>query len=186
MTPRLSLVMLALAALCTAGAVEAQESFTATATVRKGSASASGPVTISVTRYATEKEIDSARAAARTGGPALRKALSAMEDAGFIQLGEQKTAIKLAAQRSTGAGRLVTLLTAEPVLFLGAGVPTAKPRAGFEVAIAMLDISGSSGKGELAPAAKVSIDAQGAIVIEDYGATVIWLNDVATKKTTSR
>jgi hypothetical protein len=168
----------ATAALAAAG----PETFTATASVKKGAASASAPVSVTVTRYATEAETAAVRAAAANGGPALSKALSALGDAGFIQLGERKTPIKFAVERSTGAGRLITILTAEPMLFLGAGVPAAKPIAGFDVAIAMLDLDQSGGKGELAPAAKVGIDKGGAIVIEDYGATVMWLSGLARSK----
>jgi hypothetical protein len=47
---------------------------------------------------------------------------------------------------------------------------------GFEVAVAILDVKNSgSGTGELAPAAKVGVDESGAVTIDDYGATVIWL-----------
>jgi hypothetical protein len=77
----------------------------------------------------------------------------------------------------------VTILTAEPVLLLGAGVPEARPRQGFEVAVAMLDLNDAgAGLGELAPAAKVALDAEGALRIEDYGATVVWLQGLARAK----
>jgi hypothetical protein len=177
----LALAVAALAASITAARV-APESFSGTASVKRGAASASAPVTITVTRYSSEDEIAGVKKAAREGGAALRKALSALGDAGSIQLGERRTVVKLAAERSTGAGRLITVLTAEPIVFLGAGIPQAKPQAGFEVAIAMLDLDKAGGKGELAPAAKVGIDDGGAITIEDYGATVVWLNDLAVRK----
>jgi hypothetical protein len=181
-TPR-RLVGLALVAVCAAAAsVRAgSEKFTATASVKRGGASASAPLTVVITKYAGEDEIARVRTAATKGGAgALSKTLSAMEDTGFIQLGDRKTAIKLAASRATGSGRLITVLTSEPMFFLGAGMPAAKPMAGFDVAIAMLVVEGTKGTGELAPAAKVGIDSEGAIVIEDYGATVVWLADVAS------
>ena len=181
---RSGVLVLALAVLAVAIAVArvAPESFSGTASVKRGAASASAPVTITVTRYSSEAEIAGVRKAAREGGAALRKALAALGDAGSIQLGERRTVLNLAAERSSGAGRLITLLTAEPIVFLGAGIPQAKPQAGFEVAIAMLDLDKTGGKGELAPAAKVGIDNGGAITIEDYGATVVWLNDLAVRK----
>jgi hypothetical protein len=33
--------------------------------------------------------------------------------------------------------------------------------------------------GELVPAAKVGVDPKGALLIDDYGATVVWLTNVA-------
>ena len=46
----------------------------------------------------------------------------------------------------------------------------------------MLDLNDKgSGLGELAPAAKVALDHGGALVIEDYGASVVWLQDLARK-----
>jgi hypothetical protein len=158
------------------------ETFTAVASLKKGAASATAPMSVTVTRYATESEIAAVRKAAEAGGPALRTALSALGDAGFIQLGEMRTPIKFAAERATGAGRIITVLTAEPMLFMGAGLPTAKPKDGFDVAVAMLDLDQTGGKGELAPAAKVGIDKGGAFVIEDYGATVMWLSGLVRTK----
>ena len=101
-----------------------------------------------------------------------------MQDAGVIQLGDRRTTIKFASQRTTGSGRLVTVLTAQPIVFVGAGLPDAQPRAGFDVALAFLDLQDTGGIGELAPAAKIGIDHGGALFTEDYGATVIWLNDL--------
>ena len=33
-------------------------------------------------------------------------------------------------------------------------------------------------EGELAPAAKIGLDSAGALVIQDYGATVVWLQGI--------
>lgn len=186
MTRRVGRTLLALAVftLCTGGASArtTPETFTATASVKKGAATATAPLKVVISRYASESEVAGLRKAASAGGAALRTALSALEDAGFVQLGERRTTLKFAASRPTGSGRLITILTAEPMLFLGAGIPAAKPAAGFDVAIAMLILEGAAGTGELAPAAKVGVDNEGAIVIEDYGATVVWLSDVAAAK----
>lgn len=174
------------AALCVATGLAATtpETFTATASVKRGSVSASAPFTVTVTRYASATEREAVLKAVRDGGTAsLRKTLSALSDAGFIQLGERRTPIKFAAERATGSGRLVTVVAAEPVLFLGAGLPDAKPAAGFEVAIAMLDVpDAGNGLGELAAAAKVALDTNDALLIDDYGPTVIWLKDLTRAK----
>jgi hypothetical protein len=76
----------------------------------------------------------------------------------------------------------VTLVTSEPMLHLGAGLSASKPVAGFDLAIALLDLpNGGAGLGELAPAAKIGLDKGGAILIEDYGPTVMWLKDLTKK-----
>jgi hypothetical protein len=62
------------------------------------------------------------------------------------------------------------------MLFFGAGLPDARARPGDEVAAALLDVrDDGGGLGELAPAAKIAVDPEGAVLIDDYGATVVWL-----------
>lgn len=188
MSVRAEVVTAALAvAMLRAAAGSAQappETFSATASVKHGAASAAAPVTVTITRYASAAERAAVMKAVRDGGSAaVRTALAALPDAGFIQLGERRTAIRFAGERTTGSGRLITVVTGEPILFLGAGVPAAKPRTGFDVAVALLDVNGNGGgSGELAPAAKVGVDEGGAVLIEDYGATVVWLKDLARAK----
>jgi hypothetical protein len=160
------------------------EMFTATASMKSEAASATAPVKISVTHFATDAERSSVMSALKTGGtPAMRQVLAGMKDAGSIEVGQRSTPIKYAYARPTGPGRLVTIVTAQPIIFLGAGLPEAKPKAGYDVAIALLVLEGNdSGHGELAPAAKVKINESGAVVVDDYGADKVWLKDVARTK----
>ena len=175
---------LVVAYACTA-AVAAQsvpEGFTATAAVRKGAVTASAPFSVKITRYGSTAERDAVMKAIRDGGTvAVQRLLETMADAGFIQIGEHRTPIKFAAQRPTGSGRLVTVVTAKPILFLGEGLPASRPREGFEIAVAML-YPGDHAFGELAPAAKVGVDGSGALLIEDYGTTVVWLEGLTTTR----
>jgi hypothetical protein len=155
------------------------ETFTGTASIRKGEARVSAPLTVTITDYASDAERDAVLTALREHGNAgARRTLAAMKDAGVIQVGDRRTPIKFAAQRATGSGRLVTLLTAEPVLFIGGGLPDAKPRDGFDLALAILDLGENGGTGELVPAAKIGVDRGGALITEDYGAMVVWLHDL--------
>jgi hypothetical protein len=173
-----------LVAAAGAAAQHAPETFKATASVKRGEASASAPITVTITRYASADERAAVVKAVRERGTAgARQTLSAMSDAGVIELGSQRTSIKFAGVRPTGSGRLVTILTAEPLFFLGAGIPHAPPPEGHEVAVAMLDVNDEGvGLGELAPAAKLGLDDSGALLIDDYGATVVWLNGLARTK----
>ena len=159
------------------------ETFTGTASARKGTTRVSAPFSLTITRHASAAEREALIAAIRSEGTtAARKALAAMPDAGTIQLGERRTAVKFVSERETGSGRLMTVLTAQPIVFVGAGLPDAQPRAGSDVALAFLDLQETGGKGELAPAAKVGIDDHGALVTHDYGSTVIWLDDLVRAK----
>ncbi|MNC85109.1 hypothetical protein D3C83_06870 [compost metagenome] len=164
-------------AVCGAAAQHQAETFKATATATRGDARATAPVTITIERYSSPADRTALLDAVRTQGTSgARRVLSTLKDVGAIDIGGRRTAIKFAGARPAGSGRLVTILTAEPLLFLGAGLPAASPREGYEVAVAILDArDDGAGIGELAPAAKVGLDAEGALLIEDYGATVVWL-----------
>ena len=185
MSSRLAALSLAmLAAAAGASAQSPAETFTATASVKEGAASATAPVTVTITRYATDNERTAVSKAVKEKGTAgLQQLLTTMKDAGTLELGNRKTPIKFAAQRPTGAGRLVTIVTAEPILFLGAGIPGAKPTTTPSVGVAMLTFEqNGGGLGELAPAAQVALDANGALLIKDYGTSVMWLKGMTAKK----
>lgn len=174
-----------LVALCVAafGTVVAlsqttHDAFTATASVKRGSVRAEADARVEIHRYATDEERAAlVRAVREADSTAVQNTLATMADAGYIQLGAHQAPIKFASRRETADGHLFTVVAATPILYLGAGLPAARPTAGFDVAIAILDVKNSaSGVGELAPAAKIKIDEGGAVVIDDYGDTVVWLN----------
>jgi hypothetical protein len=162
----------------------APETFTATAMVKKGGASATAPVTVSVMKYATDAERTAAGNAIKQGGTkALQTMLASRPEVGVLQLGDRRTPIKLAIERTSAGGRLITVVTSEPILHLGEGVPESKPVTGFDVALATFEVqSAGPGVGDLSPAAKVTMDDKGAFVVEDYGQAVVWLNNIALKK----
>ena len=141
-------------------------------------------MTITVDRKMTQSEADGLIAAFKSGGAAgLRKALVGVPPTGSVRLGTgAPTPTRLTLERATGAGRLLTIVTDKPILFLGAGLPDAKPRDGFDFAIVDIEVDAKgSGAGTLAPAAKVSLN-QGAFVVQDYGSDVIQLTTVRKVK----
>lgn len=164
--------------------IQAAETFTATAAVSSPKGKAAAPVTISVDRFVSDADRDQVMTAVKTNDQdAIQKALAKLPDVGFIELAGRRTPIKYAYARPTGAGRLVTVVTAEPILFLGGAAPKAKPREGFNVAFALLVLDASSaGDGELAPAAKLKVDTAGAIVTEGYNTETIRLTKIARAK----
>jgi len=151
--------------------------FSATASVKSPTKSGSLPVVIKIDQFTSDTDRDALLTVIKGRKPgATLKALSARKDIGFIQLGEQKTPIKFAYARPTGDGRLITIVTAQPVRYLGGSEPGAKPKAGFDLALALLVLDArDSGEGELTPAARVKMDDAGAIVTEDYGSEVVRL-----------
>jgi hypothetical protein len=159
---------------------QAGATFKATASVKSPGKSASVPVTIRIDRFVTDA--DREKVAATLKGPAgeTQKTLAAMPDVGYIAVGERKTPVKYAYARSTGGGRLITVVTAKAIYYLGGSEPDAKPKEGYDLALALLVLDGQdTGDGELAPAVKLKVDAAGAIVTDDYGSEVVRLTKIA-------
>ncbi len=158
---------------------------TATATVKTAAgAQMTAPVTIVVTKLTTDAERTAAAGALKTGGTAgLIAALKAMKDLGYIEIGGRQTAIKYAYARQMGAGHLLTVVAPAPIAYLGAGLPNAPAKAGFDLSFAILQLSDSGpGTGELAPAATLTLDDAGAVQTKDYGSESVQLTDVKVKK----
>jgi hypothetical protein len=180
------MLAIAVAAMPAASAqAQAPETFTATASVKTAAgATVTAPVQISIVRWTSDADRTKAMSALKTGdGAAVKKALEALPEAGTIQVGERKTPLRFARALSTGSGRLVTVVASQPILFLGAGVPEAKPKAGYDLAFATfeVDASGKGAAGDLAPAAKLKLGANDAIVVDDYGAEAVRLTGIARK-----
>jgi hypothetical protein len=177
----LTISLAAAAAYAQAGA----ETFTATAAVKTAAgAAATAPVTVVVDRKMSQAEADKFLGAFKSGGAeALRKALTGVPPTGSVQLGSgAKTPTRLTLERATDKGRLVTIVADQPILYLGAGVPDAKLKTGYDFAIIDLELdSKGGGSGTMAPAAKVDVK-QGVFVVSDYGAELVRLTNVKKVK----
>jgi hypothetical protein len=160
------------------------ETFTAAATVKTQTAGAKAKVTIKIDRFLTDAERDKLAVVVKGNDQvATQKALAAMGDVGYIEVGPTRTPLKYAYARSTGGGRMVTVATATPILHLGGTLPDAKPKEGYNLALALLVLDATdAGTGELAPAAKVKVNESGALVTEDYGSEVVRLTGIAKVK----
>jgi hypothetical protein len=164
---------------------QAAETFSAMAEVKTaGAATTAAPVTIVVTRKMPQAEADRMTGAFKAGGaPALRKALVGVPPTGTVKLGAgAATTTRLTLERTTDKGRLLTIVADQPILFLGAGVPGAKPKDGYDFAIIDIEVDAAgSGSGTLAPAAKVTVK-EGVFVVEDYGSELVRLTKVKKVK----
>ena len=163
---------------------QADEAFTATASVKTKEVSATAPVSITISRFATDAERASVNGALKSGGNrAAKDALAKMPDCGKLEMGENHVPIKYAVARSTGSGRVLVLATAEPLLHSATGFPEAKPKSKDDVAVAILVLdANNTGHGELAAAAQVKTTSSGAITIDHYDAPKIWLKNIAKAK----
>lgn len=186
-TVRHLMIALAVAAMLPAAVARAQapETFAATATVKTAAgASVMAPVVVTVTRWTSDADRAKVVASLQSGGSAaVKKTLEAMPEVGTIQVGDRKTPLRFARAVTTGAGRLITVAAAQPIIHLGAGVPEAKPKAGYDLALAAfeVDAAGKGSVGDLAPAAKIKLGASDSLVVEDYGVEAVRLSGIAKK-----
>jgi hypothetical protein len=171
--------------LAVAAAAQAPEKYTATAAIKAaGGAAATAPVTIEITRKMSEKEAEALTSAFKTGGAAaLRKALNGVTPTGSIAIGAGKPiATRLTIERASDRGRMLTIVTDQPLALIGAGLPGAKPAAGFDFGIVDFVVDGSgNGAGTMSPAAKVTVK-QGAFVVDEYSGELIRLTGVKLLK----
>jgi hypothetical protein len=152
------------------------EVFTATATVKAADGkTVSAPLTIQIDRKMSQAEADGLVAAFTSGGAAgLRTKLVGVPATGTIRIGAGKIVpTRFTIERTTSEGRLLTILTDQPLVFLGAAAPGAKPKEGYDFAVLDLTVDAKgTGTGVLAPAAKIKLN-QGAFTVEDYAAEVV-------------
>jgi hypothetical protein len=180
--------VLFLVSVAVAAPVRAQagaETFTATASVKTAAAAtATAPVTIVVSRKMSQDEADNLTAAFKNGGaPALRKALDGVPATGSVRLGDgAETPTRLTVERTTDKGRLLTIVTDKPLLFLGAGLPGAKPKDGYDFGVIDLEVdSAGTGAGTLSPAATITVK-NGAFTVDDYSSELVRLTGVKKVK----
>ena len=81
-----------------------------------------------------------------------------------------------------GATYVAKIGTGFTLLFIGAGLPDAKPQQGFDFGIVDLVVADNgTGSGTMSPAAKVT-DKQGVFVIDEYSGELVRLTNVKKVK----
>ena len=166
------------AALCVASAGAAPqgkkksgaETFNGKARVATGTAVADATFTVQIDQYTPEKDLKAMEQALQTGGSAgFVAALKKAPVAGHLKTGDKTFTIRWARQRETPKGRVISIVTDAPVYFVGAGIPGAQARTGFDVAVAQMTIDTAGlGEGSIALAAKVKPGADGGVEVQDY------------------
>jgi len=163
--------------------VGAPETFNAKARVATDDARGDVYVTIHVDKYTPEKERDAVVNALKSGGSdGFLQALRKSPVAGKVDIGKQSFPIHWAREERNDKGRVITLVTDRPVYYVGAGLPDAKARAGFDVAVIQLQMDTSGvGEGTMAAAAKVKPGGATGVEVEDYATTPVKLPSVTRK-----
>jgi hypothetical protein len=158
----------------------APESFNARATVGSTDGRGDAYVTIKVDSYTPEKQIKAMEQALQTGGSAaFLTALRAAPVVAKLTVGDKTVNIRWARQVATSKGRTISFVTDAPVYFVGGGLPGAKARDGFDVAVVQLVMDSSGvGDGRMAAAAKVKAGGDTGVEIEAYDAEPVTLHSV--------
>jgi hypothetical protein len=146
------------------------ETFTANAQALGQNAGVSAMVTIQINHYTSESDRKTIQEALRIGGysgflPVLRKA----PEVGYVEMSGRKVVARWARQQPKELGRTITVVTEQPLAFVGGGAVDAKPRAGFEVAVIELEVDTiGMGSGTMAAAARVRPGGATGVQIDDY------------------
>ena len=117
------------------------------------------------------------------GAAALRKKLVGIAPTGTVRIGAgSATPTRFTLERATGDGRLLTILTDQPLLFVGAGAAGRKAKRGLRLCRhrPRARCQRQRFRDASRPPQRLKLN-QDAFVVEDYGAEVVRLT--AVKKT---
>src|SRR5579862_5742239 len=128
------------------------------------------PIVVHVDRYTpAHARTEMTDALKYQGYPGFVNALRQAPIAGSLTIGEQKWTIRWARQlpNPNGSGRIISIVTDKPVAFVGGARTDAKPRAGYEVAVAQFTVDAAGkGKGTMAAAARVKPGGEAGVRID--------------------
>ena len=149
------------------------ETFNVTATAAAGPGAVGTltvPMVVQINRYTPAHARTTMTDALKHGGySGFLNALREAPIAGTLTIGEQSWTIRWARQVPGESGRVISIVTDKPVAFIGGGRTDAKPRAGYEVALAQFTIDrAGKGTGTMAAAARVKPGGETGVRIDDY------------------
>jgi hypothetical protein len=160
--------------------VSAPETFTARAETGGPDAKASANVTIQIDRYTEERDRTAMLEALRLGGyrgllPVLREA----PQVGHVEMAGRRVLLRWARQTPTEKGRTISVVTEQPLAFVGGAAVDAKPRTGFDLAFILMNVDAAgSGTGTMAAAARIRPGGPTGVQIDDYAEKPVTLTAV--------
>ncbi len=161
----------------------APETFTANAHVKGPIAASVAPIQIHIESYTSQTSYVAVENGLKYGGyPSFLTALRQAPEVGYLALGKQKYAIRLARERTTPKGRTIVVITDKPVFFVGGGFENSKPKAGYEIALVQMTVDeAGTGSGTMAAAARVKPGGETGVQVDDYADEPIKLEAVVRK-----
>jgi hypothetical protein len=149
------------------------QAFDIVATASANSAAKGGitvPMTVQLERLTPEHERTTILDGLKYNGyPGFLTALRNAPQVGTLEVAGETFVIRWAREVPSGSGRTISIVTDQPVFFVGGGRKDAKPKAGYEVAVMQLVIdAGGKGEGTLAAAARVKPGGETGIRIDNY------------------
>ena len=137
------------------------------------------PVTFSVdgvTSDATRKTVIEKLKADAT---AAKSVLAALPQLGFIEGNGVRVPIRYVYATPIVDGKTFTVVSDEPLGFIGGAKKDAKSKEGFDLTYAIITVREAGvGKGEMGPAAKLKWMDSGAPAPERYDDKIVWLEDI--------
>jgi len=141
------------------------------------------PVTISLDAPTPDAERVALVEQAKANPDGIKAALAGQKQLGFIEARDVKVPIRYAYLYPGGDGTNMVLISDEPLGYIGGNKRSAKPKPGFDLTYVMVSFDANgNGSGEMAPAGKIKFMESGAPAVADYGAHVVWLDDVSKAK----
>jgi hypothetical protein len=178
---RLVVLVFGIVSVAAVSAQKTGDIYTGVAAVKSTSGSTSEtPMAFTLERKMSKGETDALLAAFKTAGAAgLRKALAGVAPTGAVRVGAAKpVAARITLERASATGKLITIVTDQPVQFFGIGMPAATPKAGYDFAVIDLIVDAKgNGTGTITPAATVTVK-QGVFTVADGAADAIRLTGV--------
>jgi len=156
------------------------EVFNARASVTSQDGRGDAYVTIRVDNYTPEKNITVMEKALKDGGTEqFLVELKRAPVAGRLEVGSRSFTIRWARQRATDKGRVITFVVDTPVYFVGAGVPGAKEKTGYNVAVLQITMDDAGvGEGTVVPAARVKPGGPTGVEVDSYSDAPVKLHSV--------
>ena len=165
--------------------IGAPETFTANLSAKGASGgAAAATIEIDIRRYTPDADRMAVESALKTGGyPSFLTALRKAPEVGAVSAGSKKFPIRWARERPSGEhSRQITLVTDQPIFFIGGGAADAKPREGYQVAVIQFDVDGvGMGQGTMTAAARVKPGGENGVQIDDYADNPIKLTTVTRR-----
>jgi hypothetical protein len=145
-------------------------------------------VTAKITVTLDQKMPDADRLAiveqVKSNPDAAKSVLAGKPQLGVIEAGDRHVPIRYAYINPLVEGENLTVISDEPMGFLGGAKSGAPSKKGFDLTYAMIWIKPSgAGSGEIGPAAKIKWMESGAPAPVRYGNKIVWIENV-TKTTT--